>query len=59
MQADFAYYMTWNTYLIYKGYVRETVTLMYKTDEQLNRLLYKAQQNADRVINSKLAKALK
>lgn len=59
ISADFAYYMTYSTWLIYKGYTRECATLAYKTDDQLNKLLHRASQNADRIRNSKLAKAMK
>lgn len=59
ISQDFAYYMDYRTWLIYKGYVREVATLGYKTDSQLNKLLHTASKNAERIQNSKLAKAMK
>lgn len=59
IQEDFSYYMTYSTWLIAKGYVREVATLGYKTDEQLNKLLVRAYKNADSIKNSKLSKAMR
>jgi hypothetical protein len=59
ISQDFAYYMDWRTWLIYKGYTIECATLMYKTDTQLNNLLHAASKAAERQRNSKLAKAMK
>ena len=59
IQSDFGYYVTWTSWLIFKGKTMECATLMYKTDTQLNKLLHAASKAAERQTNSKLAKAMK
>lgn len=52
-------YIQWDTWLSAKGYVRECVAMLLKTDDQLNLILRIARENADRVYNSKLNGVLK
>lgn len=51
-------YIRWDTWLSAKGYIRECVAMMLKTDTQLNLILRLARENAGKIINSKLSGVL-
>jgi len=52
-------YIRWDTWLSAKGYIRECVTMLLKTDTQLNLILRIARENAEAITNSKLSGVLK
>lgn len=59
IEENFCYYLRWDTWLTSHGYITECLTMLYKTDDQKNRILRLAREKADSITHSKLYKALR